>query len=111
MNSGFLILFYNLFNCDLHYSIDDLLQAGILEAETVVLTDQLQSMEGIYSDEEYMADAYTIVGVQTIYRLLKLIKSISFVNFINSQLGKMTLLIQKMFISEAFRCVYINSSE
>ena len=52
----------------LPFSIDDLLQAGILEAETVVVTDQLQSMEGINSDEEYMADAYTIVGVQTIYR-------------------------------------------
>jgi len=50
-------------------NIDDLLQAGILEGETVVVTDQLQSMEGLYSDEEYMADAYTIVGVQTIYRL------------------------------------------
>ena len=34
----------------------------------MVVTDQLQSMEGLYSDEEYMADAYTIVGVQTIYR-------------------------------------------
>eukprot|EP00794_Sanderia_malayensis_P015623 gene15623-17199_t len=50
-------------------NVDDLLQAGILEAETVVITDQLQSIEGIYQDEEYMGDAYTIVGVQTIYRL------------------------------------------
>ncbi len=49
-------------------SVDDLLQAGVLDAETIVVTDQLQSMEGIYQDEEYMADAYTIVGVQTIYR-------------------------------------------
>ena len=48
--------------------MDDLLQAGILEAETVVVTDHRQVSDGVWSDEEYMADADTIIGVQTIYR-------------------------------------------
>ncbi|XP_046845031.1 potassium channel subfamily T member 2-like isoform X2 [Xenia sp. Carnegie-2017] len=51
-------------------SLDDLLDAGILNSDTVVVTRTALSGDHEYGrDEEFMADAFTIVSVQTIFRL------------------------------------------
>lgn len=50
-------------------SLDDLLDAGILNSDTVVVTRTALSGDHEYGrDEEFMADAFTIVSVQTIFR-------------------------------------------
>lgn len=53
-----------------YFSLDDLLEAGILNSDTVVVTRTAQSRSHHDErDEEFMADAMTIVSVQTIFRL------------------------------------------
>ncbi|XP_031565605.1 potassium channel subfamily T member 2-like isoform X3 [Actinia tenebrosa] len=48
-------------------SLDSLLQAGCLTADSIVVVGQRFASQ--FYDEEHMADASIIVGVQTIYRL------------------------------------------
>jgi hypothetical protein len=48
------------------FSLDNLLQAGCLTADSIVVVGQRCATQ--FYDEEHMADASTIVGVQTIYR-------------------------------------------
>ncbi|XP_048587242.1 potassium channel subfamily T member 1 isoform X2 [Nematostella vectensis] len=50
-------------------SLDNLLEAGCLYADSIVVVGQQRISSQAYGDEEHMADASTIVGVQTIYRL------------------------------------------
>ena len=51
------------------HSLDDLLEAGILKSDTVVVTRRPNSgSHDDERDEEFMADALTIVSVQTIFR-------------------------------------------
>ncbi|XP_028410952.1 potassium channel subfamily T member 1-like isoform X2 [Dendronephthya gigantea] len=51
-------------------SLDDLLEAGILKSDTVVVTRAAKAgSQDDERDEEFMADALTIVSVQTIFRL------------------------------------------
>ena len=50
-------------------SLDDLLEAGILNSDTVVVTRTAHAgSHDDERDEEFMADALTIVSVQTIFR-------------------------------------------
>ncbi|XP_072016515.1 potassium channel subfamily T member 1-like isoform X1 [Amphiura filiformis] len=47
-------------------NLDDLLRAGILQADTVVIVDKESSK---LAEEDYMADANQIVAVQTLFKL------------------------------------------
>ncbi len=47
------------------YSLDDLLRCGISFAANMVVVDKESTM---CAEEEYMADAKTIVNVQTLFR-------------------------------------------
>ncbi|XP_070532168.1 potassium channel subfamily T member 2-like isoform X7 [Ptychodera flava] len=47
-------------------SLDDLLRAGILQADTVVVVDRESSK---LAEEDYMADACQVVAVQTMFKL------------------------------------------
>ena len=46
-------------------SLDDVLRAGILQADTVVIVDKESSK---LAEEDYMADANQIVAVQTLFK-------------------------------------------
>ena len=48
------------------FSLDDLLKAGCLHADSIVVVGYRS--QGQMYDEEHMADASTIVEVQSIYR-------------------------------------------
>ena len=50
------------------HNIDDLLQGGILECERIIITNQGTLDTYTNTNEEFMDDAYTIIGAQTIYR-------------------------------------------
>lgn len=47
------------------YSLDSLLRCGVTFADTMVVVDKESSM---IAEEDYMADAKTIVNVQTLFR-------------------------------------------
>lgn len=47
------------------YSLDSLLQCGIIYADNLVVVDKESTMS---AEEDYMADAKTIVNVQTMFR-------------------------------------------
>ena len=49
----------------LFFSLDDVLRAGILQADTVVIVDKESSK---LAEEDYMADANQIVAVQTLFK-------------------------------------------
>jgi potassium channel subfamily T protein 1 len=51
-------------SCLLH-SLDSLLQCGIIYADNLVVVDKESTMS---AEEDYMADAKTIVNVQTMFR-------------------------------------------
>ncbi|CAM9577800.1 unnamed protein product [Lampetra fluviatilis] len=61
--SCFPMVYYTLGSID---NLDSLLQSGVTHAETVVVVDKESSM---LAEEDYMADAKTIVSVQTMFRL------------------------------------------
>ena len=46
-------------------SLDSLLQCGIIYADNLVVVDKESTMS---AEEDYMADAKTIVNVQTLFR-------------------------------------------
>ena len=46
-------------------SLDNLLQCGIIYADNLVVVDKESTMS---AEEDYMADAKTIVNVQTMFR-------------------------------------------
>lgn len=46
-------------------SLDSLLQCGIIYADNLVVVDKESTMS---AEEDYMADAKTIVNVQTMFR-------------------------------------------
>lgn len=47
------------------FSLDSLLRCGVTFADTMVVVDKESSM---IAEEDYMADAKTIVNVQTLFR-------------------------------------------
>lgn len=47
------------------HSLDNLLQCGIIYADNLVVVDKESTMS---AEEDYMADAKTIVNVQTMFR-------------------------------------------
>lgn len=47
------------------FSLDNLLQCGIIYADNLVVVDKESTMS---AEEDYMADAKTIVNVQTMFR-------------------------------------------
>lgn len=47
------------------FSLDSLLQCGIIYADNLVVVDKESTMS---AEEDYMADAKTIVNVQTMFR-------------------------------------------
>ena len=47
------------------FSLDNLLQCGIIYADNLVVVDKESTM---CAEEDYMADAKTIVNVQTMFR-------------------------------------------
>lgn len=49
----------------LHKSLDDLLRCGVTFAANMVVVDKESTMS---AEEDYMADAKTIVNVQTLFR-------------------------------------------
>lgn len=49
------------------YSLDNLLQCGIIYADNLVVVDKESTMS---AEEDYMADAKTIVNVQTMFRCM-----------------------------------------
>lgn len=51
--------------CSLCGSLDNLLQCGIIYADNLVVVDKESTMS---AEEDYMADAKTIVNVQTMFR-------------------------------------------
>lgn len=51
---------------NISFSLDDLLKAGCLHADSIVVVGH--RCHGQMYDEEHMADANTIVDVQSIYR-------------------------------------------
>lgn len=59
-----LISFCFLFR-DIFRSLDNLLQCGIIYADNLVVVDKESTMS---AEEDYMADAKTIVNVQTMFR-------------------------------------------
>lgn len=50
---------------DFSHSLDNLLQCGIIYADNLVVVDKESTMS---AEEDYMADAKTIVNVQTMFR-------------------------------------------
>lgn len=48
------------------YSLDDLLRCGVSFAASMVVVDKESTMS---AEEDYMADAKTIINVQTLFRL------------------------------------------
>lgn len=50
-------------------SLDSLLQCGVLYADNLVVVDKESTMS---AEEDYMADAKTIVNVQTMFRWIKM---------------------------------------
>ncbi|XP_066501398.1 potassium channel subfamily T member 1 [Hoplias malabaricus] len=61
--SCFPMVFYMVGNID---NLDSLLQCGVLYADNLVVVDKESTMS---AEEDYMADAKTIVNVQTMFRL------------------------------------------
>ncbi|XP_072517378.1 potassium channel subfamily T member 2 isoform X3 [Salminus brasiliensis] len=61
--SCFPMVYYMLGNID---NLDSLLQCGVLYADNLVVVDKESTMS---AEEDYMADAKTIVNVQTMFRL------------------------------------------
>lgn len=53
------------FSLNLPLSLDSLLRCGVTFANTMVVVDKESSM---IAEEDYMADAKTIVNVQTLFR-------------------------------------------
>jgi len=51
--------------CVCVFSLDSLLQCGIIYADNLVVVDKESTMS---AEEDYMADAKTIVNVQTMFR-------------------------------------------
>lgn len=51
--------------CGSSRSLDSLLQCGIIYADNLVVVDKESTMS---AEEDYMADAKTIVNVQTMFR-------------------------------------------
>lgn len=51
--------------CVFPYSLDDLLRCGVSFAASMVVVDRESTMS---AKEDYMADAKTIVNVQTLFR-------------------------------------------
>lgn len=56
-----------LFCCCVCFSLDSLLQCGIIYADNLVVVDKESTMS---AEEDYMADAKTIVNVQTMFRYI-----------------------------------------
>lgn len=54
-----------LFSVDFRQSLDDLLRCGVTFAANMVVVDKESTMS---AEEDYMADAKTIVNVQTLFR-------------------------------------------
>lgn len=50
-------------------SLDSLLQGGVLYADNLVVVDKESTMS---AEEDYMADAKTIVNVQTMFRWIQI---------------------------------------
>ena len=63
--SGKLISAFDLLNVCVCFSLDSLLQCGIIYADNLVVVDKESTMS---AEEDYMADAKTIVNVQTMFR-------------------------------------------
>lgn len=63
MENKFCLCFYLLIF--LWISLDNLLQCGIIYADNLVVVDKESTMS---AEEDYMADAKTIVNVQTMFR-------------------------------------------
>lgn len=55
----------SLFSVDFYQSLDDLLRCGVTFAANMVVVDKESTMS---AEEDYMADAKTIVNVQTLFR-------------------------------------------
>lgn len=53
------------FSVDFYQSLDDLLRCGVTFAANMVVVDKESTMS---AEEDYMADAKTIVNVQTLFR-------------------------------------------
>lgn len=53
--------------CCVCFSLDSLLQCGIIYADNLVVVDKESTMS---AEEDYMADAKTIVNVQTMFRYI-----------------------------------------
>lgn len=53
------------FSVNFHQSLDDLLRCGVTFAANMVVVDKESTMS---AEEDYMADAKTIVNVQTLFR-------------------------------------------
>lgn len=53
------------FICPIYKSLDDLLKCGVTFAANMVVVDKESTMS---AEEDYMADAKTIVNVQTLFR-------------------------------------------
>lgn len=51
----------------MYFSLDSLLQCGIIYADNLVVVDKESTMS---AEEDYMADAKTIVNVQTMFRYI-----------------------------------------
>lgn len=60
-----MIFFYSATLCVYCISLDNLLQCGIIYADNLVVVDKESTMS---AKEDYMADAKTIVNVQTMFR-------------------------------------------
>lgn len=63
--SSAIYLNFCIFSVPLHKSLDDLLRCGVTFAANMVVVDKESTMS---AEEDYMADAKTIVNVQTLFR-------------------------------------------
>lgn len=61
----YLKLYSFFFLVDFYQSLDDLLRCGVTFAANMVVVDKESTMS---AEEDYMADAKTIVNVQTLFR-------------------------------------------
>lgn len=61
----YLKLYSFYFLVDFYQSLDDLLRCGVTFAANMVVVDKESTMS---AEEDYMADAKTIVNVQTLFR-------------------------------------------
>lgn len=63
--SAFVLLIVVFVSTCVFFSLDSLLQCGIIYADNLVVVDKESTMS---AEEDYMADAKTIVNVQTMFR-------------------------------------------